>query len=76
MKQQSKYENMAYAALWGLLFAAPLLSLYIRAMHDTDMVFDWHDVWVVWLTSAAQSQAAATSRSATTALVVAGRREL
>ena len=48
MKQQSKYENMAYAALWGLLFAAPLLSLYIRAMHDADMVFDWHDVWVVW----------------------------
>ena len=48
MKQQSKYENMAYVALWGLLFAAPLLSLYIRAMHDTDMVFDWHEVWVVW----------------------------
>ena len=39
---------MAYAALWGLLFAAPLLSLYIRTMHDTDMVFDWHEVWVVW----------------------------
>ena len=48
MKQQSKYEKMSYASLWGLLFAAPLLSLYIRAMHDTDMVFDWHDVWVVW----------------------------
>ena len=48
MKQQSKYENMAYAALWGLLFAAPLLSLYIRTMHDTDMAFDWHEVWVVW----------------------------
>ena len=48
MKQQSKYENMAYVALWGLLFAAPLLSLYVRTMHDTEMVFDWHEVWVAW----------------------------
>ena len=48
MKQQSKYENMAYATLWGLLFAAPLLSLYIRAMHDPVMEFNWHEVWVVW----------------------------
>ena len=30
MQEQSKYENTAYVALWGLLFAAPLLSLYIR----------------------------------------------
>ena len=48
MKQQSKYENMAYAALWGLLFAAPLLSLYVRTMHDTSLTFNWHEVWVVW----------------------------
>ena len=27
MQQQSKYENAAYAVLWGLLFAAPVLSL-------------------------------------------------
>ena len=48
MKQQSKFENTAYVALWGLLFAAPLLSLYIRTMHDTEMEFNWHEVWVVW----------------------------
>ena len=48
MKQQSKYENIAYAALWGLLFAAPVLSLYVRAMQDTQVTFNWHEVWVVW----------------------------
>ena len=48
MKQQSKYENAAYAVLWGLLFAAPLLSLWVRTMHDSTQTFNWHEIWMVW----------------------------
>ena len=40
MQKQSKYENTAYAALWGLLFAAPLLTLYIRMMNDSTVEFN------------------------------------
>ena len=28
--KQSRQENLIYLAMWGLLFAAPLLSLYMR----------------------------------------------
>ena len=48
MRQQSKYENLAYVALWGLLFAVPLLSLYIRTANDSSLQFDWQEVWLVW----------------------------
>ena len=48
MQNQSKYENTAYMALWGLLFAAPLLSLFVRTMNDSTTTFDWQEVWVVW----------------------------
>jgi hypothetical protein len=48
MKQQSRYENASYAVLWGLLFTAPLLSLFVRTMHDSNMSFDWQEVWLVW----------------------------
>ena len=48
MQNQSKYENMAYVALWGLLFAAPLLSLYIRTANDSALTFDWVEVFIVW----------------------------
>jgi len=48
MKQQSKYENISYTVLWGLLFTAPLLSLYVRTMHDSNIPFDWQEVWMVW----------------------------
>ena len=48
MQNQSKYENTAYIALWGLLFAAPLLSLFVRTMNDSTTTFDWQEVWVVW----------------------------
>ncbi|MBQ9655504.1 MAG: histidine kinase [Prevotella sp.] len=48
MRQQSKYENMAYVALWGLLFAAPVLSLFIRTAQDSTLTFDWHEVLMVW----------------------------
>ena len=48
MQQQSKYENAAYAVLWGLLFAAPVLSLYIRTASDANLTFEWQEVLMVW----------------------------
>ncbi len=48
MQKQSKYENMAYVALWGLLFAAPLLSLYVRTTGDDRMAFNWQEAFIVW----------------------------
>ena len=48
MQEQSKYENVAYVALWGLLFAAPLLSLYVRTANDSDLTFNWQEVWMIW----------------------------
>jgi hypothetical protein len=48
MEQQSRYENTAYVALWGLLFAAPVLSLWVRTMNNSQLMFDWQEIWVVW----------------------------
>ena len=48
MQKQSKYENTAYAALWGLLLAAPLLSLYVRTSNDNSLAFNWQEVFIVW----------------------------
>ncbi len=48
MQKQSKYENTAYAALWGLLFTAPLLTLYIRMMNDSASEFNWQEIFFVW----------------------------
>ncbi len=47
-KYQSQQENMIYLVVWGLLFVAPLLSLYVRTVNDTNMVFDWTEVFLVW----------------------------
>ena len=48
MEQQSRYENAVYAALWGILFAAPVMSLYFRVMSDSTVEFDWQEVFMVW----------------------------
>ena len=48
MHKQSKYENMAYVALWSLLFAAPLLSLFVRTAGDSELSFNWQEVFMVW----------------------------
>ena len=48
MKYQSKYENTVYAVLWGLLFLAPVLALYVRTVSDDSQGFDWPEVWMVW----------------------------
>ena len=46
--KQSRQENLIYLAVWGLLFAAPLLSLYVRTINDANVVFDWSEVLIVW----------------------------
>ncbi len=48
MRKQSRQENMMYLALWGMLFAAPVLSLYVRSMNDSMHAFDWKEVFIVW----------------------------
>ena len=48
MKHQSQQENTIYLVVWGLLFAAPLLSLYVRTVSDPNIVFDWTEVFLVW----------------------------
>ena len=48
MKEQSKYENMVYVALWGLLFAVPVMSLYVRSASNSELEFNWQEVFIVW----------------------------
>jgi len=48
MLQQSRQENIVYWALWGLLFVTPVLSLYVRTVNDTELIFDWQEVFIVW----------------------------
>ncbi len=46
--KQSRQENLIYLVVWSLLFAAPLLSLYVRTVSDAGRVFDWMEVFIVW----------------------------
>ena len=46
--KQIRQENLIYLAVWGLLFVAPMLSLYIRTLNDANLLFDWTEVFVVW----------------------------
>jgi uncharacterized membrane protein YhaH (DUF805 family) len=46
--KQSRLENIIYLAVWGLLFAVPLLSLYVRTVSDTHIGFNWTEVLIVW----------------------------
>ena len=46
--KQSRQENLIYLVVWSLLFAAPLLSLYVRTVSDASRVFDWMEVFIVW----------------------------
>ena len=46
--KQSRLENIIYLAVWGLLFAAPLLSLYVRTVSDPYIEFNWTEVFIVW----------------------------
>ena len=46
--KQSRQENLIYLVVWGLLFAAPILSLYVRVISIPDLTFNWMEVFVVW----------------------------
>lgn len=46
--KQSKQENIIYLAVWGVLFAVPVLSLYVRTISGTGVAFDWTEVFIVW----------------------------
>ena len=48
IKVQSKQENIIYLVMWAALFAAPILSLYIRTLGDSAVSFQWSEVWFVW----------------------------
>ncbi|MBP3688734.1 MAG: histidine kinase [Bacteroidaceae bacterium] len=48
LARQSRQENLIYLAVWTLLFAAPILSLYVRTANETDVRFNWHEVFFVW----------------------------
>lgn len=48
MKNQSRQENLMYLVVWGLLFAVPLLSFYVRTVSDQNHIFDWREVMIVW----------------------------
>ena len=48
MNHQSRHENLTYTALWGMLFLAPLMSLYLRTASNSNLTFDWMEVLFVW----------------------------
>ena len=46
--KQSRQENVIYLVVWGMLFAVPLLSSYVRMFGDNHAEFRWHEVLFVW----------------------------
>ena len=48
MKNQSRHENLTYSVVWSLLFATPLLSLYMRTINDPYITFNWTEVFFIW----------------------------
>ena len=48
MKTQSRQENVIYLALWGMLFATPVLSMYIRTANNSMLVFNWTEILMIW----------------------------
>ena len=47
-KKDKRQETIIYLVLWGLFFIAPVLSFYIRTAGNDTLLFDWHEVFVVW----------------------------
>ncbi len=48
MKHQSRQENAIYLAMWGVLFMAPVLSMYLGIVSGGRDSFEWHELWFVW----------------------------
>ncbi len=48
MQEQRRHEILTYLVLWGILFIAPVLSLYIRTVNDPYYTFNWHELLMIW----------------------------
>ena len=48
MEEQRKHENLTYLALWVMLFAVPVLSMYVRTVNDPQYTFNWHELLMIW----------------------------
>ena len=46
-----KQGNLIYLVMWILLFAVPLLGLYLRTAKDADVAFDWMEVVILLIVS-------------------------
>ena len=44
MQEQKRHENLTYLALWSILFAVPVLSLYMRSVNSPVFDFEWREV--------------------------------
>lgn len=41
-------ENVLYMSLWGLLFLAPIITVYVRSISDTTFSFAWQPIFYIW----------------------------
>ena len=48
MQEQKRHENLTYLALWGMLFAVPVLSMYVNMKSGDIDTFYWDEVLHVW----------------------------
>lgn len=48
MKGQKKVEIILYMVLWAILFAAPVLSMYIEKVTSNATVLDWEGLYSSW----------------------------
>ena len=46
LSKNKRQETLVYLVLWGLIFIAPVMSMYIRAHNGQS--FEWSEVFVVW----------------------------
>ena len=47
-KSYNKQELAVYALLWGLLFLAPVMGLYVGVDREGNRTFEWNSVFFVW----------------------------
>lgn len=48
MEEHKRHENLTYLALWGMLFAVPVLSLYVRSVSNPVFDFEWKEIFMIW----------------------------
>ena len=48
LTKEQRQETLVYILLWGILFIAPVLSLYVRTAATAELTFDWNEVLMVW----------------------------